>query len=276
MLAQFLITFREAFEAAVLVAIVLIQLVRTGRRGLIRSLILGASVGVLVSVLAGLLIRTIYIFGGFKDIFEILSTFVAVAILTSVIYWTGSRGVKMVEEVKVKVARSVVSPGASFMISLLGFTLVFREGMEAVLFMMPLLAQEPWPTLVGSGLGIIGALLLSSLVFIGGLRLSFRVFFRVMSILLILVAGGLLGQGVHELVEYGLDNGWNLDSIAWTALELPIGEDNIMHEEGLVGSVLAALLGYSTRMEFIRLVVQGCYIAIALSLTLWGWFKRRL
>jgi len=263
LLAQLLISFREGFEAAVLVSMVLLYLSRVGRRRLAKPLLLGGFFGVAMSLAVGFAIHILYLFIEAKELFEALSSFVAVAILTGVIYWMSGRGGSVAERLRLRVE---ASGWASVSMGLLGFALVFREGVEAVLFMMPLLAKAPWETLVGGALGSIGALVLAALIFVGGLRINFKTFFYSTSILLIFIAGGILGYGIHELIEYGEGVGWKFGLLAHTVYALPIGESSLLHEENILGSILATLLGYSTKMELFRFVLQVGYVVSALAL----------
>jgi high-affinity iron transporter len=99
----------------------------------------------------------------------------------------------------------------------LGFAVVFREGLETVLFPTPLLVQDALGTLVGMSAEITSALLLAYAIFAVGVKINLRRFLRFTSIMLILLAGGLAGNDAYELLEYspnsGFQAGWpNLHS----------------------------------------------------------------
>lgn len=55
--------------------------------------------------------------------------------------------------------------------------------------------------------GTLAALVLSYAIFVVGKRISVHKFFYFTSVLLVLLAAGLLGYGVHEAIEYNTDTG---------------------------------------------------------------------
>ncbi|MEO3994068.1 MAG: FTR1 family protein, partial [Desulfurococcaceae archaeon TW002] len=106
----------------------------------------------------------------------------------------------------------VVTKGRIAGLISLSFIVVFRECLEIVLFLTPFMLSESVATLIGVLTGTLSALILSYGIFIVGMKISLQKFFYYTSLLLTLLAGGLAGYGVHELVEYyeyvGLELGW--------------------------------------------------------------------
>ena len=260
-----LIAFRESFEAAVLVAIVASYLRKTGRENLLVYLSSGAVIGAVSSVLTGLTVYYTYRATGMSEIFEAASAFLAVPILTSVIYWMAVRSGDVKAHVEGRIEAATVGRGGLGLMLVGGF-LVFREGLETVLFTLPLMFRQPFESLVGVTLGIVGGSILSYSVFRLGLRMDFRRFFYYTSILLIFVASGILGYGVHELIEYGEEAGWSMGVWSAPVYQLPLTPSSLLHDEGPVGSILSVLLGYTSKMELGRAVVQLSYLAGGLLL----------
>lgn len=266
MIGQALITFREVLEAALITAIVLIYLKRTGREPFCRYVWYGAYMAVGTSLVLGVTVWLAYgaLTGAVKALFEAVASFIAVAVLTSMIFWMATRGRHLKEEIEHRV-KVIVTRGKIFALVGFAFIIVFREGLETVLFLTPTLVTDPASTMIGVIVGSLGALVLSYGIFVAGKNISIRRFFYFTSILLILLASGLLGYGVHELIEYnedtgGADLGWFDDP----AYDLGLTKDHPLHHKGAVGSVLAVMFGYSAKPEWGRLVFQLAYLAVAL------------
>jgi len=58
----------------------------------------------------------------------------------------------------------------------------------------------------------------------------------------------------------------NLGVLAEPAYVLPMGENNPFHHKGVIGSILAALFGYTVKMEWLRAFFQFSYLAIGIAL----------
>ncbi|NJE76158.1 FTR1 family protein [Thermococcus sp. ES12] len=256
----FLITFREALEAAIIVAIIIAYLRRTNRANQIRDVWIGTALSVGVSVLLGAGILKFY--GGLaeKELFEGVASYLAVIVLTSMIYWMATKGKDIRVEIESRVRRSI-SP-----LALIGFTfiVVFREGLETVLFLTPFMTQNLTGTLLGLIGGLTGALVLAYLIYGVGMRIDLKRFFYYSSILLVFVAAGLAGYGTHELIEWAEEEGYSLGVFSAEAYDLGIPSGSIWHHKGAVGSVFAVLFGYSTSMEWGRVIVQFGYLLLAL------------
>lgn len=267
MLAQYLLTFREVLEAALLAAIILAFLTRTGRANLSRYAWYGIAGAAIASVAVGGVVLAIYgaLDEATEKLFEGIAAGVAVAVLTSMIYWMALKGRHLKREVESRV-ETAVTQGTMIGLASLTFVLVFREGLETVLFLTPFLG-DLFGTAAGAILGMGFGIGLAYAVFRVGLKLDLRKFFYFTSLLLVLVAGGLLGYGVHELIEYGVETGaYNLGWWATVPYPLPIAEGDPLHHNGVIGSVFKVLFGYTVAAEWARIVAHVTYLLIVLPL----------
>ncbi|MEM4297950.1 MAG: FTR1 family protein [Nitrososphaerota archaeon] len=265
MIGQFVITLREGFEAALITAIIVAYLLKTHRTPFVKFVWYGVYIALALSVALGGSIWLLY--GSLSKpsqlLFESLAAFIAVIVLSSMIYWMATKGRHLKSEVERRL-ELIVSRTAIFSLTSFSFIVVFREGLETVLFLTPFLLNAPSDTIVGGLLGIMVSLILAYSVYTIGMRVNVRIFFYYTSILLILLAGGLAGYGTHEMIEYFEAVGIKLGWLAEPAYILNIPSDSWMHHKGIIGSILAVMFGYTVKAEWLRLVVHAAYIAVSI------------
>jgi high-affinity iron transporter len=270
MLGQYLIAFRETLEAALITAIILSYLARSGRSGLMHYVLYGIVLALAASLSLGVIIWLTYglLPEASKLLFEALTALAAVFVLSSMIYWMAIRGRYIREEMERRV-EAVTSLSTKVSLISLSFIVSFREGFETVLFITPFLLIDTVATLVGSLLGFLTAALLSYGLFVLGMKINLRMFFYLTSIMLILLAGGLAGYGTHELLEYLEQIGFKLGWLAEPAYTLNIPADSPLHHKGLIGSVFAVMFGYTISAEWARIIVHISYLSVMLPLVVW-------
>lgn len=269
MIGQFLLGFREALEAALIVAMILAYLKRTGRGLLSRYVWYGVFLAVVSSLFLGGLIWTVYgdLPESIQGLFEGVAALFAVLVLSSMIYWMGTKGRELRVEVERRV-EDIVTRGATLGLISFSFIIVFREGLETVLFLAPFLFSDLAGTLTGAILGIAASSALAYAIYAIGMRINIRRFFYFTSILLVFLAGGLAGYGVHELADYAEETGIKLGWLGKYAYSLNIPEGNPFHDKGIVGSILAAMFGYAVRAEWVRVIVHIAYLLVMLPLVI--------
>jgi len=264
------LAFREALEAALITAIILAYLKRTKRNPLSKYIWYGAYVAVAASFTIGILVWFLYgsLTGPTKALFEGVAALFAVFVLSSMIFWMVTKGRELGIEVERRV-EDITTRGATLALASFSFIVIFREGLETVLFLTPFLLRDVIGTLAGASLGIGASLALAYVIFVFGVKINVRKFFYFTSILLILLAGGLAGYGVHELIEYAEDNEINLGWLGEPAYILNIPENSPIHHKGVIGSVFAVMFGYTVKAEWARVIVHFAYLAITLPLVMW-------
>ncbi|PLV57322.1 FTR1 family protein [Thermotoga sp. SG1] len=265
----FLVTLREALEASVIIAVILAYLKRTGRGSQAKDVWLGTFFSIFASIVLGAIV--VWFYGGIeeKELFEGVASYIAVVVLTSMIYWMVTKGRNIKSEIEKKVSKAI----SRWALIGFAFIVVFREGFETVLFVTPFMTQDLAGTVFGVVLGLINAMAIAFISYVVGLKINLRKFFYYSSILLIFVAAGLAGYGTHEFIEWAEEEGVDLGFFQKEAYNLGITEDNVWHHKGLLGSILAVLFGYSTKMEWGRVFVQFGYLIVALYLILRAYRK---
>jgi high-affinity iron transporter len=273
MIGQYLIVFREVLEAALIVSIVLAYLSRSGRSLLSRYVWYGVFSSTIASLILGTIIWLVYgtLPKSYQTLFEGVAALIAVVVLSSMIYWMAVRGKELKSEIEMRV-EEITTRGATLGLISFAFIAVFREGLETVLFLTPFLVTDTLGTIAGLFLGIVTSLAVAYGIFVVGMRINIRRFFYFTSILLVLLAGGLAGYGVHELIDYTGSSTWGwFGQIAYN-LNIPSG--NLLHHKGIIGSVFAVMFGYTVKAEFARVIVHLSYLAVALPLVSWVYKKK--
>lgn len=261
MTATFVVVLREGFEAALLLGIVYAYLTQIGHResrhwvtlGGALALLASAAMGVAVSVLSGPLADV------GPDVIALVVIFGAVALLTWHGWWMGRHARALHGDLQRRVDAAHASQQL-WMVGLIAFTGVFREGAETVLFLWGLMTQieglTGWAALAGGAAGLAGAALLGWLVFQGGRHLSVQRFFAVTSLLIMFLAAGLFSSGVGRLQGVGLLPGGDaLWDTAW-----------LLDDHGGVGGFLAGLVGYRARPSALEVTAYLLYLAGASAL----------
>jgi high-affinity iron transporter len=261
--ATFVITLREAFEASLLLGIVYTYLDKVGARGQFGYVTWGGLLGLAASIALGVVVGELS--GPLAelgpDVVGLGATFLAVILLTWHGWWMRQHS----RAIKGDVQRRIDAAQATqrfWIVGLIAFTGVFREGAETVLFLWGLMAQAAvtggWGSLLAGVLGVGLAAALGWAIFRGGRRLSLPRFFTVTTCLIVLLAAGLLSSGVGRLQGLG-----------WLPMTAPIWDTSaFLSDRGLVGSFLAGLVGYRARPTALEVTAYVVYLAVAGALIL--------
>ncbi|HQR28111.1 MAG TPA: FTR1 family protein [Nocardioides sp.] len=215
MFANYLIGLREGLEAALVVSILIAYVVRTDRRELLPRIWAGVALAVGVSLLFGAALT----FGPRGLTFEAQEmiggtlSILSVGLVTWMIFWMAGAARGMGAQLRGKVDEAAGK--ARWSLALVAMLAVGREGLETALFLWAATKAttsdggSTWAPLVGAGLGLATAVLLGWLFYRGALRINLTAFFTWTGAFLIIVAGGVLSYGVHDLQEAGVLPGLN-------------------------------------------------------------------
>jgi len=261
--AGFVTGLREGVEAALIVAIVLAYLVRSGNGAEAGKVWIGTGVAALVSVLAGIVIfRTMGSMPSpYENYFEAGTLLVATAVVTWMLFWMRRQSMAIRGELHARLDR-VLTEGSAWGLAVLAFTSVIREGLETSVFLVgqATSAQAAASSvIVGALIGLLAAIAIGWMFYTGTRRIDLRVFFRWTGIALIFIAAGLVSHAVHELIEIGV----------LTVGATPVFDiSNVLPDEAGIGQFLRAILGYSAAPEQSTLAVYLTYLVVVLALYL--------
>jgi high-affinity iron transporter len=262
---SFTILFREGLEAVLLLAILLGSLEAGRARNFRRPLGLGVLGAVVASALVWVLATVVIDIAPLqRELLEGVTAVVAVAVLFLVTFWLVARleQRRRMEFMKARTAGAIAA-GSAIAFAGLGFTAVFREGFETVLFYQALILFAQG-LLEWVALGAVAAAV--ALVFVGwavlklGKRLPVKQLLLAGASMLLLLSVAFAGNAVRSLQEGDwisvtpIDGGW---------ARLPV--------------CLAELTGIHPTREgiFVQLALLGVYVVGAAYMFAWLPLRRR-
>ena len=267
MIPTFVIFLREGIEASMIVAILLSYLSRVNQRKHFRDVWLGVAAA-MVLVLAGgfgafFLIKE-YEGSNVQTYFETATYLIAAGVLTGMTYWMHKHARTMAKELQVR-SDLALSRGTRWGLGVLSFQAVGREGLETMVFTLAIVfassRQAATPVhgdllLVGALLGLLVALALAYAMYKMGAKLNLGRFFRVLGLILMFFAAGLLADAVE-----------NLQQLGW----LPFGEhvlwnsSRVISEASSLGDVFHSLLGYADHPTVLQAIVYLTYVVVSVA-----------
>jgi high-affinity iron transporter len=204
MFQSFVITLREGVEAALIIGIVLGHLRKTGREGWSRIVYWGLGVAVAASLTGAYALDRLQIN---QDVLEGWLMLAGAVFVASMAWWMMKTGKHLKQDIETQLSGiSTRAPrGAALGLFAFVFLMVFREGIETVLFLAAVsLRTSELLDFIGGVLGLALAIGLGVAIFKGSLRVNLRKFFAVTTLVLFVVAAQLLVSGIHELSEAGI------------------------------------------------------------------------
>jgi high-affinity iron transporter len=255
--ATFVVTLREGFEAALLLGIVYAYVAQTDLRRYHSWVTMGAALGVVASIVLGVVVSLISgpLLDIGPDLIAAAVMLLAVGLLTWHAWWMQQHARALSGQVYRQIDEARAT-GRLSVLAVIAFTAVFREGAETVLFLWGLMSQVSVggaEGLIGATGGVAGAAVLGWLVFRGGRRIPVRRFFAITTVLLVLVAAGLLASAVSKL-----------DNLGYVPSTPLLWDTSAFLEDGTgVGGFLAGLLGYRARPSLLEAGAWATYLLFA-------------
>lgn len=203
----FLITFREALEAILIVGVIITYLNRIGQSRWNKWVWLGVFLALVASYGAALLFQIVLTGYGTMASQIYLKfgiMFVSAGLLTHMVLFMTQQSRNFQEEMQSKISQILTVGGVVNMV-LHSFLVTLREGVETVFFFAAVSggdiskAISSWGALIG----LVAAFAVGILFFKGTKRIPLGTFFKATSIFLVMIAAGLLVQGVGILQDIG-------------------------------------------------------------------------
>jgi high-affinity iron transporter len=252
-LSALLILLREGLEAILILAAISAVLIKTGRSEMLRYLHAGWIVALVLGGITWYVAGTfINISGANREMTEGITALIAAAMLIYVGFWLHKQtyAIKWQHFIRTKVSRSLTN-STLMGLSVVAFLAVYREVFESILFFHTLWLQTDSGghshIVFGMLTAVVLLVLIAWAVFKFSVRLPLKLFFRVNSVFLYLLAIVFTGKGIAALQEAG---------------KLPVDPVQFFEIDALGIYPNAESLG-----------TQATLIAIALSLFLYSRFR---
>ncbi|SMC27546.1 high-affinity iron transporter [Andreprevotia lacus DSM 23236] len=250
------IVWRESVEALLVVGILYAWLRANpaGQRGL-RFLWGGVAAGLALSGLLALVILGVATFldDDGQQYFQSGMALVASALVVQMVYWMRKHGRTLKRELESGLADNVERSNWWGLLVLVMIA-VAREGSETVVFLYGTIAAadsaQIAPFALAGAVGLIAAFATFWLLQLGGKLITWRRFFRITEVLLLLLAGALLVSGLEKLVSVGalpgiVDPLWN--------------SAGLLDDSHGLGKLLADFAGYRAQPALLVLLVWVSY-----------------
>ncbi len=254
MLFSFLVTLREGIEIALVVTILLGYLRNVGQKRHYRDIWIGVAAAVVLSLGFGvaLEITSRELSGQLLEAFEGFTMLFAVAVLTWMVFWMKRQSAGISRDLREHMD-TALSGGSVLALSLLAFSSVGREGIETTLFLFAgsKSGASGGEFVLGGVLGFAVAAVAGVILYYGAARLPLKQFFLVSGLAVIVLAAGLLSNGLTELDHAGIVN--NLGSRPWDT-------DTTLSMTSTFGKFLHTVLGYDSAPRMGQIVAYWAYM----------------
>jgi high-affinity iron transporter len=248
MLAVSAVVFREIFEIALILTIVLAS--TNGLKNRLYMVLAGLGLGAMGSAIIAIFIDSISnaVDGVGLEIFNAIIMFIAVFFLSWTVIWMKRHGKEIADNMK-KTGQDIVSGKKHYfvLIAVIAFA-SFREGAEIVLFTYGMVLSEKFSSLTiltGALIGAVGGALVGYLLYIGLLKTVKKHLFTVTSWMLIIITGGIAAQGAGFLISANILPA--ITNEVWDSSAL-------VSAESLLGKILSVLIGYTPKPSGMELI----------------------
>jgi len=258
-----LITLREGFEAALIVAILFAAVRRSRRPELARWIWIGTGAALALSLVIGWVLHVTI-----DDLVGVarLRTFgviclAAAALLTWMIFWMRAHSRSLKGELEGQVHKAMNQ--SVFALGLVAFVSVAREGLETALFLISTTTSgDNKGVLIGAILGLAIAVALGVAVYHGSRIVPMKLFFQITGVLIILFAAGLLSRSVQFFQAAGdlgtMNNAaYNLTGYEWLTVSTESGK------------VLGGIFGWDPRPSAEQVIVYFGFLIPVLVAYFW-------
>jgi high-affinity iron transporter len=250
------IVWRESVEA-ILVISILYAWIREHGDGRIRVSHLwsgvAAGVGLALLLAAAMLGVQTQLAGNALEAFQAAILFAAAALITQMVLWMRRHGRRLKGELETGMQRAALGAGG-IAAATLAAVAVAREGAETVLFLYGLALERRGAdlaaVLTGAAIGLLLALATAWLIANGRQVVSWRTFFRVTEVVLLLLAASLVVSGTEKLI--GLEWLPPLYEPLWDSAVVLDGASPL-------GSLVAAFTGYRAQPSLTVVLVYLGY-----------------
>ncbi len=206
------LVFREGLEAILVLAAVTAGMARGGQRDHLRAVPVGGAAAFLATVATWFAVVAIITHVNAPELaIQAATGLLAIVVLLVVMnwffhkfYWTGWIASHSNRRKQIMESADAGASGTFLGLALLGFTAIYREGFEIVLFLQDLRLRAGNGVVVkGMAIGLVLTLMVAALTFIAHKKLPYKKMLMVTGVLLGIVLLIMVGESVQEMQQAG-------------------------------------------------------------------------
>jgi len=224
----------------------------------------GVAAAVVLSVLFGALLTytetTLLADTQSRELFEAITSVVAVALVTWMIFWMRRTARRLKGELTGKLESAIGLGGLA--VAGIAFVSVIREGLETALLFYTA-AQGATSTvtpLLAITAGIATSVLLGFGLYAGAIRVNLTKFFTISGVLLIFVAAGIFKYGIHDFQEAGVLPGG--DNLAFDIT-------GVLDPTSWYGAAISGMFNITGAPSVLETIAYLAYLVPVLAVFLW-------
>jgi high-affinity iron transporter len=281
-LQAFIITFREALEALLIVGIITTYLTKVNYSHWNKWVWVGVTLALASSFAVALLFQVVLTgYGSMasENYLRFSIMLISAGLLTHMILFIGQQNLDFQANVQSKV-NHIITTGSIINMLVHSYLVVLREGIETVFFFAAISGGDIQKAMTSWGalFGLIAACGIAFYFFKGSKRVPLGLFFKATSVLLALIAAGLIVQGIGVMQDLKLmgsvyktpggDIGEVYNIIGFMP-EHPIDEEQYIRDTGKkpfigggVGIFFKAFLGYTHNPSIEEFVFYWLYFVM--------------
>jgi high-affinity iron transporter len=261
--ASYLIGLREGLEMVLIVSVLVAYLVKTGRRQHLVPVWAGVGAAVALSIGFGWAlsyVSTTVLGGPGQELFDAITSTIAVALVTWMVFWMRRTARKLSGELRGRLD-GAIGLGIGAVVGI-AFLSVAREGLETtLLFFASAQGATSAAPLLGLGGGLATSVVLGVALYAGAIRINLSKFFMVSGALLVIVAAGIFKYAVHDFQEAGVLPGattYAFDATSW------------LDPSSWYGALLSGLFNITPQPSVLETIAWVAYLVPVLTLFLLG------
>jgi len=266
-IVHFVIGLREGVEAALVVGIIATFLYQQRRADAVRWMWAGVALAVAICVAVAVVLQIVdeQLPQRQQEAFEAAVGVVAVAMVTWMIIYMRRHARRLGGDLRTSAA-SALAAGSAVSLVVMAFLAVMREGLETAMFLLAAFQASMGVSPLSAGLGAVAGLLVAAAIgwaiYRAGMRVNMARFFKITSVLLVIIAAGLLSSAVHHANEAALVTVGHEQALDLSAVIVP-------SSDSVTTGLITGLLGLYPYPSVAEVVVWLAYAIPMLVYVLW-------
>jgi high-affinity iron transporter len=200
-----------------------------------------------------------------QEAFEAIVGVIAVGAVTYMIFFMRRHARELGGDLRTSAAGALAA-GSAVSLVVMAFLAVMREGLETAMFLLAAFQASLGVSPLSAGLGAVTGLLIAAIigwgVYSGGMRINLQRFFRVTSVLLVIIAAGLLSSAVHHANEAALLTAGHQQALDLSAVIVP-------RSDSVTTGLITGLFGLYPYPSVAEVTVWLLYAVPMLVFVLW-------